>query len=272
MKCVTTANIADTPVLLSGSADSSIIVWDTRSGTKLHTIKGHSRAILDIKIDPTCLANPRQKIDFLTVFACDSAQDIRRWRISLPKAEAINDPIRVHQTSVNRLCFEPCSASTQSDEDIDCDLWTASSDKTAQHLVRARAYESDTVLQHPDFVRDVLLTPDGRHVITACRDEGVRVWDASSGKLEATFDGHFEEVTGLALVKVDTQICVVSASIDATLRIWNLDTASLERAKSGMSDEDGKKNQGAPTGATSGAKTLTTADEDAELAALLEED
>jgi WD40 repeat protein len=111
--------------------------------------------------------------------------------------------------------------------DSDGDLWTASADKTAKHLVREDGWKADTTLEHPDFVRDIVVHERGGWVVTACRDEEVRVWNRSTGDLYHTFSGHFEEVTGLCLIGD----LVVSVSIDATVRQWSLKPADLVIAR-----------------------------------------
>jgi WD40 repeat protein len=152
-------------------------------------------------------------------------------------------------------------------------LWTASLDKTARHLVRSRDWAEDTVLTHPDFVRDVVVDNEGGWVITACRDEEVRVWDASSGKLACVYSGHYEEVTGLALIDaVEGQVGtrVVSVSIDGTVRVWSLDPAEIRRTREEadrageMQPEEDVKDE---------PKTsMLTAEEEAELADLMDDD
>ncbi|GAB7340775.1 hypothetical protein MBLNU457_7147t1 [Dothideomycetes sp. NU457] len=262
VKCLLWTRLDGNPILISGGADAMIIIRDLTINQILHTIKEHTRGILDIQLDPTS-----QPADEIHLFSADSAREIRRWRITVDKAEAISEPIKAHATSVNRLYFEPAGVSD--DGAVDADLWTASSDKTVQHLVRSRGWESDTTLEHPDYVRDVVVSGDGSWVVTACRDEEVRVWDASSGKLACVYSGHFEEVTGLALVKEGRE--VVSVSIDGTVRRWSLDAAEIRKTR-----EEAEK-----AGADGGVKevpaedsktSMLTADEEAELAELMDSD
>ena len=270
VKCVLASSLSGTPVLLSGSADATIIVWDVSSGRKLHTLKGHARGVLDLAIDPAS-----SNRDELVIFSADSVKDIRRWRITLSSAtELPEEPIRAHETSVNKLRFENAVAvaSDDIDADADADLWTASSDNTAQHLVRSRNWAADTTLSHPDFVRDVVVDQSAGLVITACRDEGVRVWNASSGELACVFEGHYEEVTGLALVPgADVQRAnrVVSVSIDGTVRTWSLDATELQKAreeaeKRAIGIEEPKEEEV--------KKSMLTAEEEAELAELMDSD
>jgi len=153
------------------------------------------------------------------IFSASSDRSIRRWALhpNLRDVEEKDPPIIQHETSVYDLKFS----------DSDEELWTASADGTSKCLSRSRKWEADTTLPHGDYVRAVALDERGGWVVTAGRDENVKVWDRASGKLKHVFEGHFEEVTGL--VVLEGQV-VVSVSIDATVRRWSLKSKELERA------------------------------------------
>jgi WD40 repeat protein len=212
VKCLLNVRTPDgQEMVLSGSADGDIIFWSL-SGRRLYVLKGQSRGIEHLALDP--LSSPEAPV----VFVATSQRDI--FQFALPsstslKTATLSEPIIVHETSVYTLFF-----------DADGDLWTASADKTAKHLVRENGWKSDTTLVHPDFVRDVVVHEKGGWVITACRDEEVRVWDRSTGDLHHIFSGHFEGVTGLCLLGD----LLVSVSIDATVRRWSLAPQDLLRA------------------------------------------
>ncbi|CAA9963935.1 WD repeat protein [Pyrenophora teres f. maculata] len=238
-------------VLVSASQDASIIVWDVASATKLHTLKGHTRGILALALDP---ADYEPGKETATVFSAGSDREIRRWAIGLSSASEVQpSPIIAHETSIDALRF-----------DSDGDLWTASADKTAKCLSRSREWEEDSSFEHPDFVRGVAVDEDGGWVITACRDEEVRVWERASGKLHHTFSGHFEEVTGLLLLGQ----LIVSVSIDSTVRQWSLKPQELAKAVQEAEDERLGKEKDKEPEQTDG---LMTAEEEAELAELLED-
>jgi WD40 repeat protein len=262
VKCLLVTSLGDRPILLSGGADSNIIIWDISPngfGKQLHKLKGHTKALQDLTLDPLSLPNDAAGPgDSFVLFSASSDREIRRWHISLDRAYELNDsidkPIRAHETSVYRLVW-----------DSDGDLWTASADKTVKHLVRSRDWEADTVLQHSDFVRDVLVDERTGQVVTGCRDEEVRVWNASSGKLVCTYTGHFEEVTGLLSLGVDR---VVSVSIDGTVRQWSLNSKEMAQYQELLAKEAIGE---AKEETTITASTLT-AEEEAELAELMDED
>jgi WD40 repeat protein len=269
VKCVLATEISGTRVLLSGAADSTIIVWNVETGKKLHTLKGHSRAVLDLALDPVATAKNE-----LFLFSADTVRDIRRWKISLDTAsQMLATPLRPHETSVNRLRFEQSLVVDADDADADADLWTASSDKTAQRLVRSRNWETDTTLSHPDFVRDIVIDQQAGWVVTACRDEEVRVWSSGTGELAGVFSGHFNEVTGLALlppVPGSTSSRVVSVSIDGTLRVWTLHPAAIKSSK----EEYERMLEGIVVEEEAEVKKegMLTAEEEAELAELMDSD
>ncbi len=226
-------------ILISGSADATIIVWVASTGEKLHVLKGHTRGVLDLAIDPISrpLFTSSSLPEGLILFSAGSDREIRRWHISIPTANEIESqsPILAHETSVNRLHF--LQSSNIDDYEVDGeDLWTASSDNTARCLSRQHNWSPDTTLLHPDFVRDIVVEEAGGWVVTACRDEEVRVWDAASGKLACVFSGHYEEVTGLVLMDRHEKGGraareVVSVGIDGTIRRWNLSRENIVKVR-----------------------------------------
>lgn len=249
-------HLGDQELLVSGSADASIIVWNAATGEKLHTLKGHTRGVLALSIDPAADTSN----DTVVVFSAGSDREIRRWNIGVTSASEAQPgddfpyPLLAHETSVDAIQF-----------DSDGDLWTASADKTTKCLSRSGKWKADTTLEHADFVRDVAIDEQGGWVATACRDEEVRIWGKSDGKLQHVFTGHYEEVTGLVLLPGQK---LVSVSIDGTVRTWSLRATDLSKAiKEAEQEKLGiEKEEQAPK------ESLLTEEEERELAELLEED
>jgi WD40 repeat protein len=252
VKAVLVCTLQSKELLISASADASIIVWDVASGEKLHTLKGHTRGILALALDPT---DSQANADSVVLLSAGTDREIRRWTITLSTAsETQPSPVIAHETSIDAIHF-----------DSDGDLWTASADKTAKCLSRGREWEEDSKFEHPDFVRDVAIDEEGGWAITACRDEEIRVWDKANGKLHHVFSGHFEEVTGLVLLPGQR---LISVSIDATVRQWSLKANALAEAVKEAEDERLGKTQEAEPEEKEG---MMTAEEEAELAELLED-
>ncbi|KAL8699718.1 MAG: hypothetical protein Q9201_005844 [Fulgogasparrea decipioides] len=266
VKCLITLKLAATDVIVSGAADASIIVWNMDSGECLHVLKGHTRGVLDIAVDPSIYEPDnvvKDGIKEAIVFSAGSDREIRRWRISLESAEQLESekPILVHETSVYALSF-----------DADGDLWTASADGNTKCLSRSQGFQPDTTIAHGDYVRAVALDEVGGYVVTAGRSEDVKVWDRGSGELVHVFDGHYEEVTGLAMLD---QRCI-SVGIDGTVRVWGLKPEELRAARRKKEEDQRALAAGELTTETQllaeGKASGLTEEEERELEELMQDD
>ncbi|KAF2491572.1 WD40 repeat-like protein [Lophium mytilinum] len=272
VKCVVCVSLGGRELLFSGAADATIIIWDVETGEALQTLKGHARGVLSLAVNSLSLAdsldNPSKtkstESESVIVFSAGSDREIRRWTITAtPSSDSTlkstisvtsdpNDPHTPHETSINQLTFSPSG-----------DLFTASSDKSAQILSRTQNFAPDTTFPHPDFVRAVAVDEGKGWVVTACRDEEVRVWDSGSGKCVIVLAGHYEEVTGVVIWGGK----VVSVGIDGTVRSWELSQGEFERVRK----EDDEEKEGVVKEEEKGKKSLMTVEEEAELAALMDE-
>lgn len=253
-------------VLISGGADKKIIVWDIETGSRIHTIQDQSVSMMALQhlvIDPI-----ESTPDAVVLVSASSDPHIRRWRITESTVEQLkealpNEPksmrhsILEHDTTVYRLFFDT--------NDEDADLWTSSGDGTAKCLSRQNGFATEETIKHGNHVRAIALTD--QWIITAGRDEDVKVWDRTSGKLYCTLEGHYNEVTDL--VVLDGGSLVASVSIDGTVRKWPLHRHELDKINEEREDKaNGVQKEDAPETSGSGM----TAEEEAELAALMEED
>lgn len=82
-----------------------------------------------------------------------------------------------------------------------------------------------------------------------------------TGQLFHTYSGHFDEVTGLALVGST----VVSVGIDATIRQWSVRPADIQKAKEEAQNK--KPHEEQPK-----QESMLTEEEERELAELMGED
>lgn len=269
VKAVLCTKLGEQDILVSGGADKKIIVWDIETGRRLHTIQDPTMTMLAVQhlaLDPEYSG-----IERFVLYCASSDPHIRRWEITLDSCEPFtkschgappteNLTIEAHDTSVYRLVFDEYAE--------DLDLWTASADGTAKCLERRHGFAAADSLQHGDYVRAV--QPTSNWVITAGRDEDVKVWDRASGKLYCSLEGHFEEITDLLLLRdalgYPQKVC--SVSIDGTIRTWPLQKAELDAAVKKM--EEAKK-QSTQEKQTEEVESLLTAEEEAELAELMDD-
>lgn len=273
VKAVTCAYLGDKHILVSGGADKKIIVWDMETGVRLHTLQDTTVAMLavqDLVVDPVQSTN-----DEICLVSASSDPHIRRWKIRLDAAEKIieDDPgapgssrhsIFEHATSVYKLVFAGAG-----DE---IDLWTSSADGTTKCLSRMRNFAMEETYEHGDCVRAVAITD--QWVLTAGRDEDVKVWDRASGKLHLALQGHYDEITDLVILRSTKSLPerVCSVSIDGTVRTWPLDHKGLDETKDRQEQEvDLAAAAKGPKQPNPGGSMLT-AEEETELAELMTDD
>lgn len=78
-----------------------------------------------------------------------------------------------------------------------------------------------TLEGHTKAVYGVAFAPDGKRIVTASKDNTVRVWDAATGKELLKLEGHTGSLIGVAFAPDGQRI--VTASDDKTARVWIVD-------------------------------------------------
>lgn len=214
--------------LASGSEDYTIKIWDWELGELERTVKGHTKAVLDVDFGGpsggTLLAS------------CSSDLTIKLWD---PSDEYKN--IRTlpgHDHSVSAVRFIPSGAAgSPSSGNL---LVSASRDKSLRIWDVSTGYCVKTIRGHADWVRDVSPTFDGRFLLSAGNDQTARIWDASSAECKATLLGHehvieccvfappssYGHLAALAGLKKPPAVnssaeFVATGSRDKSIRIWD---------------------------------------------------
>eukprot|EP00842_Homolaphlyctis_polyrhiza_P005909 jgi/Hompol1/6319/HPOL_001078-RA len=196
-------------VLFSASADKSICKWNADSGELLATLRGHTRSVEDLLLTS----------DGAFLYSASSDRTIRKWDAASGSLLAVMDG---HETSVYGLALSP-------DES---ELWSVSADKTAKQW----DLETNQVilsLEHPDFVKSILVVGESGLVATGCRDENMRLWNIATEECVKVVEAHSGEISSIKLSQGST---ILSASLDGTLRSWPLESIAETAAE--VSDQD----------------------------------
>ncbi|KAK8086312.1 hypothetical protein PG994_001286 [Apiospora phragmitis] len=244
--------------LISGGADKKIMIWDVETGSRLHVIQDQvvsMMAVQDLAIDPES-----STADELVLASASSDPHIH-CRGRAGDTGTTRPTILEHETTVYKLAFDI--------HNDDVDLWTASGDGSAKCLSRTRGFTTDDTINHGDHVRAVAFTE--QWLITAGRDEDVKVWDRATGKLYCALEGHYDEVTDLVILtnSPGAGTRLVSVSIDGTVRVWSLDKSGLDKF---IQEQQDKANGVEKPTVEKAPEGLMTAEEEEELAALMDED
>ena len=164
--------------LASGSEDTTIKIWDWELGELELTVKGHTKAVLDVDY-----GGPRGGT---LLASCSSDLTIKLWDPSDSYKNIRTLP--GHDHSVSALRFIPSGAAgAPSSGNL---LVSASRDKTLRIWDVSTGYCVKTLRGHTDWVRDVAPSFDGRWLLSAGNDQTARMWDATTGETKATFRGH----------------------------------------------------------------------------------
>ena len=87
---------------------------------------------------------------------------------------------------------------------------------------------------HPYGVTSVAFSPDGTRLLSGSDDKTLKLWDAATGALLRTFEGHSDQVRSVAFSPDGTRL--LSGSDDRTLKLWDAATGALLRTLEGHSD------------------------------------
>ncbi|KMQ41319.1 WD40/YVTN repeat-like-containing domain [Trichophyton rubrum] len=203
----------------SASDDCTIKIWDWELGELERTIKGHTRAVVDVDF-----GGPRGGI---LLASCSSDLSIKLWD---PSNEYKNIRTLVgHDHSVSAVRFIPLGASgAPSSGNL---LASASRDKSLKIWDANTGYCLRTLQGHTAWVRDVFPSPDGRFLLSTGDDSTARLWDISVSNPETkiwdargtcllTLAGHDNWIRALAFHPGGKYL--FSVSDDRTLRCWDL--------------------------------------------------
>ena len=86
-------------------------------------------------------------------------------------------------------------------------------------------WQSPEFRQHEGPVECVAWSPDGKKIASASDDKTVKLWEAATGKLLSTLQGHTDKVTSVTWSPDGETLA--SGSSDQTVKLWNVATGKL---------------------------------------------
>ncbi|CAM1511830.1 Fc.00g093430.m01.CDS01 [Cosmosporella sp. VM-42] len=153
--------------IASGDEDATIKIWDWEFGELERTVKGHTKAVLDLDY-----GGPK---GHTLLASCSSDLTIKLWD---PSDEYKN--IRTlpgHDHSVSAVRFIPSGApGAPMSGNL---LASASRDVTVRIWDVTTGYCVKTIRGHADWIRDVCPSLDGRYLLSTGNDRTLRLWDIS---------------------------------------------------------------------------------------------
>ncbi|KAL4778668.1 putative wd40 protein [Aspergillus varians] len=191
----------DGRMVVSGSTDHSIKLWDTKTGAEIRTIKGRSNLIPSVafSIDRQMIApGPYDKL----IKILDAKNGTRIQSMD------------GHSGPVSSVAFSADSQTIASgSQDKTLKLWDTKSGRNIQ-----------TLKGHGDSVRSIAFSADSQMVASGSYDKLIKLWDAKSGTEIRSLKGHIGPVFSVAF-SADGQM-IASGSSDHTIKLWDTKTGA----------------------------------------------
>jgi len=195
----------DGKILVSGSWDKTIKIWNLETGALIGTLTGHSDRVNSVAISS----------DGKMLVSGSSDETIKFW--NLYNGDLLCT-FSGHSMEVNSVAVNPKGQVIAScgGADNTIKIWNL---RTGELLRTLRG--------HSDNVNAVVFSPDGKILASGSSDATSKVWDVESGKLLRTLSGLNVGVNSVAIAP-DGQT-LASVSNDYTIKLRNLHTGSLLR-------------------------------------------
>ncbi|POM71144.1 Nuclear distribution protein PAC1, partial [Phytophthora palmivora] len=218
-------------VLVSGSEDATVKVWDFETGEYERTLKGHT--------------NPVQAVAFNgsgSLLASTSTDlSIKIWDFSSDGDYECLRTLRGHDHNVCGIVFGPDLASDR--------LYSCSRDNTIKVWELSTGYCVNTLnAGHTDWVRDVAVSDDGLYLASCGNDRSILFWDLQHMRVLQSIREHEHVVESVVFAKTGIQEQVIERAHSKKLTA----TGALTPANGTSSPESSNHDM---TGSTAGEPT-----------------
>jgi WD40 repeat protein len=211
---VAAGRVTGRDVIVSGSADRTICVWDATTGERLgRPLSGHYGAVCAVAI--------ARSLGQDVVISGSDDRTVRIW--DTETGETVGRPLAGHDQAVyavaaGRIAGRDVIVSGSADRTVR--VWDTT---TGEAIIRP-------IVGHNLAVYTVAIGRLAGHdvIISGSRDTTIRVWDAETGRaVGRALVGHDQAVYAVAAGRVAGRDVIVSGSADHTVRLWDATTGEL---------------------------------------------
>lgn len=239
--------------LASGSADSSVMLWEVESGRHARTLRGHVKEVSAVEFSPSgkLIASAGEDGE-IKIWELDTGQEVAtlsdvdagwkalqfssdgrqitcwRWlrnpRAGLEHTEKTWD-LRTQQ--IVRQRKEQLAAGAPAVTSPD-GRWVVSPSWSREEywvkLYDTKTQDFKLLSAHKGEVLAVMFSRDSRWLASASRDKTVKIWDPSRRRVLHTLKGHRDHVLCIAF-SPDGRF-LASGSKDKTLKLWDVEAGT----------------------------------------------
>jgi WD40 repeat protein len=196
--------------LATAGYDGTVRLWDADRGRLLHTLTGHADRVYSVAFHP----------DGWSFASAGADRTVRLWDVT--SGQQIG-ALEGHGDTVFHVVFSPDGrrlATASRDESVK--VWDVARRRPLLTFKRhERAYKGAKALWG-NAGYGLAFSPDSRLLASAVLDRSVLVWDAVSGQVRFTLQGHSGLVNGVAFSGDGKR--VVSAGEDKSIKLWDMST------------------------------------------------
>ncbi|MEV4258378.1 serine/threonine-protein kinase, partial [Spirillospora sp. NPDC049652] len=188
--------------LVSGSSDTTVIIWDVAAGRPLHTLRGHTSSVLGVAFSP----------DGRTVASSALDGTVRLWDTG---DGTLKHTLPTDRFGVSGLAYSP-DGRFLAGCNPDIRIWDAASGRKLRTLTGSGNAGVDEVAFSPDG-RTVAAVTDGFY--RKAPGSSVLMYDPVTGRRTGTLTGHKDSVRALAFIPGGRTL--VSGGNEGIVRIWD---------------------------------------------------
>ena len=195
----------DNKLVVTGSADRKLKIWNVDNEQSLSTMSGHARGDIE-----SCAFSPDGK------WILSLGGDFRVWDVDTGTQKFLLAGHEAYGGPLGTCQIEPFGHWVLKIGKFKLRLWKAEVDSS---------HKRQELLGYTKRNFDFSISPDGSWIITAGADHRLKVYNAINGRLIKGLKGHQQTVTSCK-VSQDGRF-LISASSDRTFKIWDLQTFKL---------------------------------------------
>ncbi|APA10676.1 hypothetical protein sscle_06g054460 [Sclerotinia sclerotiorum 1980 UF-70] len=189
----------DDEILVTGSSDSTCIVYDIKSGyTPIMRLQHHTAAVLDLAFDERYIVTCSKDVS-ICIWDRRSGELIKQLR-------GHSGPVNAVQMRGNTIVS--CSG------DFRVKLWNIDTGKNIREFSG-----------HTKGLACSQFSEDSKFIASAGNDKIIRIWDANTGECLQTIPAHENLVRSLHIDSVSGRL--ISGSYDQDIKVWDMETGHL---------------------------------------------
>lgn len=209
----------DSSLVMLGAEDGSLFLFGAERGTEAGVSAAHTKAIVAVGGGITSVASDG------SARICDL---MPTWKL-----HTVIEPTEASKPPVDRvlaLAFSPdgkvlASGGGIPSRDGELVLWNPADGSFLREIAGA----------HSDTVFDIAFSPDGSLLATCAADKFARVFDAKTGKIIRSFEGHTNHVLGVAWNHTGRTLATSGA--DDVIKVWSLESGQQIRTIPGFTKQ-----------------------------------